>query len=773
MRTSAPQETIDRLAKLKEAIEKYRYEYHVLDEASISPEALDSLKHELTEIETRFPELVTPDSPSQRVAGKPLPEFKKVRHEVPQWSFNDAFSPEEMREFDARVKRFLIQAGVNESPTYTCEHKIDGLKIVLTYENGLLKRAATRGDGTIGEDVTMNVRTIESVPLKLKLEARSLKLEETQKAEGKASSSKLPAPSSLIVEGEVWMAKSTLVQLNKEQKAKGLEPFANPRNLAAGSIRQLDPKMTAARHLDSFIYDVALLRSPKEEPPRGAFGARRGREAGAEPAGPDAGPREAASFGDQFPPTQHQELEFLKSLGFKVNAHYRHCRDIEEVIAYWSEWQKKMPKEDYWADGVVVKVDLREQEDKLGYTGKAPRWGIAFKFPGQEVTTVLEDIVFQIGRTGVITPVANLKPVSIGGSTVSRATLHNEDEIKRLDLRLGDTVILKKAGDVIPDIISVVKELRPDDSRPFRWPSRIPACGGDGKIERVPGEAAWRCVSKDSFDQLKRRFYYFTSKKCFDIDGLGPKIIDLLFENRLIASFDDIFTLKKGDLSSLPRFGEKSVDNLLAAIEKARTVTLPRFLASLSIPQVGEETAYDVAKHFQSAAGGGLLKGRELFERSEAERDSQALKKSFSRGAIGHIVKATKEEFESIYGVGPVVARSLANWFADKDDQALVKGLLKQVTIETGDSNESGAAGENGANQKFTGRSFVFTGTLPTLEREAAQQMVRDNGGDVSGSVSKKTSFVVAGSDAGSKLDKAREFGVKIIDEGEFLRMVK
>ena len=816
MKSGADKETIERLAKLKEAIEKYRYEYHVLDKASISPEVLDSLKHELAEIEAEHPELVTPDSPSQRVAGKPLPEFKKVRHEVPQWSFNDAFSPEEIREFDARVKRFLVQAGVNDSPTYACEHKIDGLKIVLTYENGLLKQAATRGDGLVGEDVTMNVRTIESIPLKLKgigeskivIPAKAGIQGDKIQPSGKTLDSRLhgndrpptapyllhSTPSVLIVEGEVWIAKSTLEKLNKERAKSGEEPFANPRNLAAGSIRQLDPKIAASRHMDSFIYDLARVEGMSEAdmPLQGPASA----PAGAAPTSrsPSLAPKfpsGARPLPLSFPPTQHEELEFLRSLGFKVNRHYRHCKDIEEVIAYWTEWQKKMPQQDYWADGVVVKVDSREQEEKLGYTGKAPRWGIAFKFPGQEVTTVLEDIVFQIGRTGVVTPVANLKPVSIGGSTVSRATLHNEDEIKRLDLRLGDTVILKKAGDVIPDIISVVKELRPNDSKPFNWPSRIPACGCDGRIERVPGEAAWRCVSKDSFAQLKRRFYYFTSKKCFDIDGLGPKILDALLEAGIVSSFDDIFTIKKGDLLNLDRFAEKSADNLLAAIEKSRNVALPRFLASLSIPQVGEETAYDVAKYFQSEGVGeskivipakaGIQgdkiqpSGKTLDSRLHGNDRSPTTPYTLhpKSSAISTIMRASKEDFESIYGVGPIVAQSLADWFADKDNQALVKRLLKQVTIEAGDSGAAGAAGGNGANQKLAGRSFVFTGTLPTLEREAAQQMVRGRGGDVSSSVSKKTSFVVAGSDAGSKLDKARELGVKIIDEGEFLRMVE
>jgi DNA ligase (NAD+) len=701
MKSSAPQSTIDRLNKLKEAIEKYRYEYHVLDKASISEEALDSLKHELVEIEAKYPELITPDSPSQRVAGKPLPEFKKVRHVVPQWSLNDAFSPEEVREFDARVKRFLAQAGVNSlavsgaKPTYTCEHKIDGLHIVLTYEKGELKTAVTRGDGVVGEDVTLNVRTIESVPLKLH------------------------KPVNIIVEGEVWMAKHTLEELNEKQKEIGEEPFANPRNLAAGSLRQLDPKVTASRRLDSFIYDVS-----EYEP---------------------------------FPKTQHEELELLGELGFKVNKHYRHCKDIEEAVEYWREWQKKMPRQDYWADGVVIKVDERKYQEAIGYTGKGPRFVVAFKFPAAQVTTILEDIVFQVGRTGVITPVAVLRPVSIGGSTVSRATLHNEDEIKRLDVRIGDTVILQKSGDVIPDIMGVVSELRPAGAAkagPFKWPRKVAACGGDGAIERVPGEVAWRCVSKDSFEQVKRRFHYFVSKHCFDIDGMGPKIIDALLEAGLISSFDDIFALKKGDLLNMERFAEKSADNLIVAIEKARKVTLARFLASLSIPQVGEETAYDVARHFESNA---------LYLSKVATKGS----------TIIAVIDASKDDFESIYGVGPVVAQSLADWFADKGNQKLIKDLLKQVTI-IDESPSTSAASSSGAKvAKLTGQSFVFTGTMLTLDREAAKKMVRDNGGDVSSSVSKNTSYVVAGGDAGSKLDKARELGVKVINEEGFLEMLK
>lgn len=680
---------MERLEKLKKTIEHHRYNYHVLDRQEISEEALDSLKHELAAIEEQYPDLVTPDSPSQRVGGKPLPEFKKVRHEVAQWSFNDAFSPEEMIEFDARVRRFLVQDGISDpKPSYTCEHKIDGLKVVLTYSDGVLVLAATRGDGTTGEDVTENVKRIQSIPLRLKSDL------------------------SMIVEGEIWMAKSTLEKLNAERKSSNLPVFANPRNLAAGSIRQLDPKIVAERRLDSYIYDLARL---------------------------DAVGRSGAG---RAPQSQKEELEFLKNVGFKVNRHYRHCGNIDEVIVYWREWQKKMKAEDYWADGIVVKVDEKRYQDILGYTGKAPRWGIAFKFPGEEVTTILEDIVFQVGRMGTVTPVAVLKPVQIGGSTVSRATLHNEDEIKRLDVRLGDTVILKKAGDVIPDIVAVVKEMRTKDSRPFVWPIHVAACGGDGRIERIPGQAAWRCANPDSYEQEKRKLYYFTSKHCFDIDGLGPRIVDMLLDNKLIAAPDDIFRLKKGDLLNLPRFAEKSATNLIGAIENARTITLPRFLASLSVAQVGEETAYDIARFFLNRdrrSGGDPLP------------------------AIREMMKASKEDFEGIYGVGPVVAESISTWFSRPQNRKLVNNLLGQITLEK--ERVSGSL-------PLQGKSFVFTGTMPTLARDEAQSLVRQFGGDVSGSVSKKTSYVVAGNEAGSKLDKARELGVPIISEKEFRTLI-
>src|SRR3990167_8360494 len=481
--------------KLKTGINRYRTLYHVYDKEEISQEALDSLKHELTELEEKYPELIAPDSPSQRVAGKPLPGFKKVRHTVAQWSFNDAFSPDELREFDVRVKRFLKSVGENTHPTYVCELKIDGLKIVFTYEKGILKTAATRGDGLVGEDVTHNIKTIESVPLSLS------------------------RPIDIVVEGEVWMSSKNLEALNKARAKEGEPLFANPRNAAAGSIRQLDPKIAASRKLDVFIYDMAQTS-------------------------------------EKFPETQAEELEYMRKLGFKVNPHHVLAKNIEEAIDFWESWKKKGRHQEYWLDGVVVKVNEKKYEERLGYTGKAPRFAIAFKFPAEQVTTIVENIILQVGRTGTLTPVAHLKPVSVGGSVVSRATLHNEDEIKRLDVRIGDTVILQKAGDVIPDIVSVVPELRPKNSKPYRFPTHVDACGGDGRIERIPGMAAWRCVNKNSVAAERRKLYYFAGKQAFDIDGLGPKVIDLLLDNHLISNPAHLFTLKRGDLLVLPRFGE-------------------------------------------------------------------------------------------------------------------------------------------------------------------------------------------------------------------------
>ncbi|HVM73896.1 MAG TPA: NAD-dependent DNA ligase LigA [Candidatus Paceibacterota bacterium] len=673
---AVPKADRERHERLKIALDHYRRQYHVYDIEEIPESARDSLMHELVVLEAKYPELVSPDSPSQRVAGKPLASFIKVRHLVPQWSFNDAFTPDELRAFDERVKRFL---GTSKGSTsgdqlsYVCELKIDGLKIVFTYKKGVLVTAATRGDGEVGEDVTQNIRTIESVPLSLS------------------------RPIDIIVEGEVWMSSKNLERLNTERVKKGEPPFANPRNVAAGSIRQLDPKIAASRKLDVFIYDVAQTS-------------------------------------EQFPPTQMEELDYLRALGFKVNPHHEVVDSIEGAIAFWEQWKSKGRHQQYWIDGIVVKVNDRRLEEVLGYTGKAPRFAIAFKFPAQEVTTVLEDIVFQVGRTGVVTPVAHLTPVLVAGSTVSRATLHNEDEIRRLDVRIGDTVILRKAGDVIPEIVSVVKELRPNESKPFRWPVRIAACGGDGKIERVPGAAAWRCVDPSSATRFKRVLAYFVSKKALDIEGFGEKVTELLIDEGLVQSLDDIFTLEVGDFLALPGFAQISAQKAHDAIAvAAKRVPLARLITGLSIDHVGEETARDLADYF---------------------------------GTISRLREASFEELQNIDGIGGVVAKSVVEWFGDKKNTDLLDRLLTHIHLTKPEKKSP-------ARSHLAGKSFVFTGGLTVMSRDEAGERVRARGGDVSNAVSKNTSYVVAGSDAGSKLAKARELGVTILTEDEFLHIVE
>ena len=707
---SSNKEIHERILKLRQSIEHHRYNYHVLDQEEISAEALDSLKRELAELESIHPEFVDSNSPSQRIAGEPLKQFQKVPHKVAQWSYNDAFTENDMRAFDERVKRFVKDAlgevGTTRvpNPTYVCELKIDGLKVVLEYVDGKLVCAATRGDGKVGENVTHNVRTIESVPLELR------------------------RPESVIVEGEVWMSKKHFDVINKEQEKLGLPLFANPRNVAAGSIRQLDPKITASRKLDVFIYDLAQVD--------------------ARVANSDAANAPGKSKSTiQIPTLQSDELAYLKELGFKVNKHARVCKTIDDVIAFWEEWKNKSKKQDYWIDGVVVKVNEIKYQEALGYTGKAPRFGIAFKFPAEQVTTVVEDIQLQVGRTGVLTPVAHLRPVDVAGSTVSRATLHNQDEIDRLDVRVGDTVVLQKAGDVIPDIVKVLTELRPKSAKPYTFPTHVPECGGDGSIERIPGQVAYRCVFRGGAAEHRRKLYHFVSKKCFDIDGLGPKQIDAFLEHNLISSADDIFTLKKGDMLPLPRFAEKSVNNILESIEKARKVSFARFIFALSIDHVGEETAEDIAKHF--------LKFKDFYKKvgGDAARDALA----------------------SIYGIGEVVAESIVNWFNNKDNIAFVERLLAQVDVidEKPAVSVSGvAAGSSSVNTEIFGKTFVLTGTLPTMSRDDAKAKIKSLGGDVTGSVSKKTDYVLAGEEAGSKLDKAQELGVRVISEGEFLKMI-
>jgi len=678
----APKQVQARYEKLKDSIHHYRRLYHVHDKEEISQEALDSLKHELAEIEKKYPELITPDSPSQRVAGQALPGFKKVRHKVAQWSFNDAFSADDMHDFDARVKRFLAQSGVEGlkqlPPSYVCELKIDGLKVVLEYVNGLLATAATRGDGTVGEDVTHNIRTIESVPLKLS------------------------RPVDCIVEGEVWMSAKNLEMLNKERTKKGEPLYANPRNVAAGSIRQLDPAMAAARKLDMYLYDVAQTN-------------------------------------EQLPDTQEDELEYLKSLGFKVNPHHTRIGTIDEVVAYWQKWRRPESSVrralEYWVDGIVVKVNERKYQEALGYTGKAPRFAIAFKFPAEQVTTVVEDIVLQVGRTGVLTPVAHLRPVLVAGSTVSRATLHNEDEIKRLGLKVGDTVIIQKAGDVIPDIVEVLPKLRTGKEKPFVMPKKCPICGSpvQRKVGGKETTVAIYCTNRNCYAQSLERNIHFASRHAFDIQGLGDRIVEKLMRAGLVKDQADFFALEVGDLLNLEGFAELSADNLLKAIVDKKKIELPRFVNGLGIPHVGEETSLALAEHFRT---------------------------------LPKVAEATEAELMAVADIGPVVAKSLADWFSDQQHKKLL-AKFSDYGVEVLSYHGPSVRGS------LAGKTFVLTGTLQTMSRDEAKARIRELGGKISESVSRETSYVVAGSEPGSKYDKAKKLGVSVLSEDQFITLLK
>lgn len=665
------QEAKTRIDKLKKEIDHHRYLYHVLDKVEISDAALDSLKHELYELEQKNPEFITPDSPTQRIGGKPLDQFKKAAHIVPQWSFNDAFTPDEIREFDARVRRFLREAGIGENivPDYTAELKIDGLHVVLTYKKGIFTNGATRGDGKIGEDVTQNLKTIESIPLKLAQEL------------------------DLVAEGEVFMAKSVLEKLNQDREKKGEQLLANPRNAAAGAIRQLDSKIARERHLDCFVYDLSWA---------GNFSA---------------------------PLTQKEELEKLKELGFKVNKNWEHCANIEEAIKFWQYWMKRREEEDYWIDGIVLKLNSQNWQKRLGYTGKAPRWAIAFKFPAEQATTVVEDIVVQVGRTGALTPVAHLRPVVVMGSTISRATLHNEDEIRRLGLKIGDTVVIQKAGDVIPEVVKVLPNLRTGKEKDFKMPMKCPICGSE--VVRTEGEVAAYCTNKKCYAQDLRRLIHFASKKAFNIEGMGRKIVQRMVDEKLIYSAADIFELTKDDISVLAGFGEKSADNLISAIAKSKTIFLSKFIYALGIHHVGEEMSYDLALHFK---------------------------------ALDNIKKAGVEGLTKSHDVGPVVAESIYKFFRDESNLKLLNDLEKAGIKIIPDKAQEG---------KLAGKTFVVTGTLESMSREEAHDKIRALGGSVGSAVSSKTSYVMAGENPGSKYDKAKKLGVKILDEKEFLELVK
>ena len=661
-----PKEARERAAVLRAEITRLRDRYHREDVSEISDAALDSLKHELAALEKQYPPLVTPDSPTQVVAGGVREGFTKVTHEIRQWSFNDVFSEEELAEFDARVKRML---GTDGAVAYFAEEKIDGVKIILTYTDGELRVAATRGDGAVGEDVTDNARTVADVP------------------------HRLTRPVDIIVEGEVYLTVGELKRINAERKKNGEEPYANPRNLVAGSLRQLDPGITASRNLRVFIYDIARY--------------------------------------DGVPDTQEEEMTLLEELGFPVNANRKRCATVREVAAFWRAREKKRNALPYWIDGVVVKVNDRAFQGRLGYTGKAPRYAVALKFPAEQVTTVLENIVFQVGRTGAVTPVAVLRPVAVAGTTVSRATLHNEDQIARLDVRVGDTVVVRKAGDIIPEILGVVKNLRPKTAKKFVWPKKVDGCGGDGSIERVEGTAAWRCVHRDSDELTVRRLAHFASKGALDIDGLGERTVRQLTEAGLLKTYADIFTLTADRVVPLEGFQEKSARNLIDAIADRRAVPLARLLFGLSVDGVGEEVAALLADRF---------------------------------GTVDVLFSATAEEIREVHGIGGVLAESIVAWGNDAVKRAMLDDVLRHITVVPPARREK--------NHPLSGKRVAVTGRIEGYGRDEIKRRLRSCGAQVSESVSRNTDYLFAGDDAGSKLEKAEELGVAVVTGREIGEML-
>jgi DNA ligase (NAD+) len=660
-----------RLAQLRDLVAYHRDKYHRDDAPEISDEAYDSLLEELRQLEIKLEEKT---KVSDTVGGETNTAFAKVTHAVPQWSFDNVFDTAELHDWSKRANRLLAEADYNEAYTLVAEHKIDGLKIVLTYEAGVLVRAVTRGNGLVGEDVTHTAKTIAALPHQLNY------------------------PVDIITVGEVWLGTEAFTALNAEEQAEGRSLFANPRNAAAGTLRQLDPQIARSRNLSLFCYDIDFFEPNTTKLSK--------------------------------PTTQMEEHALLKKLGLPTNQFVTACVDVAAVEHFYAHWKDKKTSLSYGIDGIVIKINEVRVQEILGYTAKAPRFGVAYKFPAEQATTVVEAIDLQVGRTGVVTPVAHLRPVRIAGSTVARATLHNEDQIKRLDVRVGDTVILQKAGDVIPEVVSVVYELRPTKTKPYTFPQYVSGCGGDGRIERVVGQAAYRCVVLDSPTIQRQKLYYFVSKNALNIDGVGPKIIDQLLDAELISSPVDLFRLRFEDVRSLDGFKDTSAQNVITAITKARRQPLYRVLVALGIDQVGEETARLVAIHFPT------------------------LKK---------LQTATVEALEAIHGIGAVVATEIVSWLSQKEHQQLLHELMYELTIEAEATETSNV---------LQGQTIVITGTLTGYSRDEAKDLVRNHGGTVASSVSKKTSFVVAGAEAGSKMQEAKRLGVPILSEAEFLAKI-
>ncbi|HBX16187.1 MAG TPA: NAD-dependent DNA ligase LigA [Candidatus Magasanikbacteria bacterium] len=692
-------EAAERVVKLKKEIERHRYLYHVLDKQEISDAALDSLKHELLKLEIEFPDLTTSDSPTQRVGGEPLAEFLKVKHSSPMLSIEDVFGFEEIEDWLTRVQKLIPSAKFD----FYAEIKMDGLAVSLIYKKGVLDAGSTRGDGNIGENVTQNLKTIEAVPLKIHEPSEKeitdflhWRKQSSQEFHENKLRDFLKNPAELEARGECFMPKKAFEMINKEQGEKGEPLFANPRNAGAGAIRQLDSTVTASRHLDFYAY--ALMT-------------------------------------DLGQTTHEQAHKLLKLFGFKTNPYNKHCVDLGEIEKFHKFIMKERAKLPYWTDGVVVVINDNRNFDKLGVAGKAPRGMIAYKFPAEQATTVVEKVEWQVGRTGALTPVATMKPALIGGTTVTHATLHNLDEIERLGLKIGDTVIVAKAGDIIPKVLEVLPRLRTGKEKIIHPPNKCPICNADVKKEKsATGESvALFCSNKNCFAQEKEKMIHFVSRKAFDIDGLGEKIVEQLLNVGLIATPADIFTLKQGDLKPLERFAEKSAENLIAAIEKSKNIILSKFLYAFGIIHVGEQTAIDLANHF---------------------------------GSLEKIKDAELEKINGIPNIGEVVAKSVWDWFHSAKNLKLIDELIKNRVKIKNPAKISGAG-------KLKGLSFVFTGELDSMSRETAKEKVRALGGETPASVSKNTSFVVAGASPGSKYDKAKKIGVKVVDENEFLEIIK
>lgn len=654
------------IEKLRNLINHHNYKYYVLDSPEISDAEYDSLIRKLEALEKAHPEFLTADSPTQRVGGAVLGGFQTVTHTIPLLSLSNAFSLEELDSFDRRVKELTLNA-----PKYTAELKIDGLAISLLYQNGVLVRGATRGDGQTGEDITSNLRTIPSIPLRLRE----------------------PLEGDLEVRGECYMDKNAFKKLNEAQEAKKEKLFANPRNAAAGSLRQLDPKITSSRKLNVFLYQLG--------------------------------------FSDALPPDSHyQTLRWLSSLGLRTNLETRIFENIEEVkdfILYWQESRDSLP---YEIDGIVVKVDSRMQQEILGKTAKSPRWAIAYKFPAVQKVTKLTDIIVQVGRTGTVTPLAILEPVFIAGSTVSRASLHNEDNVNNKDIRIGDTVVVQKAGDVIPEVVRSVAELRDGSEKIFRMPSNCPACGS--RLVREEGEAAWRCDSVSCPAQLIEGLVHFASRDALDIEGMGPAVVIQLVEADLVKDPADIFKLTKEEMLKLERFGEKSASKLLENIEKAKGRGLGRLLTALGIFHVGSQTASSLAEHY---------------------------------GSISRLASATEAELALLPDIGPTIASSIFKFFNNEKNKELIEEL-KDLGIRM--DEELQLRGD-----AFLGKTFVVTGSLSQFSRKEAKDAIISLGGKATESVSKNTDYVVAGEKPGSKLDKAQELGITIIDEKQFTDLLE